>query len=715
MSHETCTKCLKQKSSHGGSLTQWISVCNCDLNGDLFGPSDDAAPLPRCNACKKPVRQRHAGSLTQWIFHEDTCNCDKPIVDQPTRKNEYRQTGFRGFDDTGEIELELDGQKFPTKRYKPIGVLGSGASGTVYLGRDRVLEKLVAVKVLRVLDRDTLLSFQNEARTTSKLSHSNIIKILDFGSTDGGVPFMVMEYLQGVSLEVLIQDNGGLDIDTAVSLFIEIADALHHAHELNILHRDLKPSNILVVENRDTFEAHLIDFGIAKLKQQQGSTINSGTTMVGTPAYMSPDHAKGQADRRADIYSLGCVMFETLTGRQVFSAENAISMLSLHANNKPPSLLEFLPDSREIRLLNDIIEKCLAKDPDLRYKTAEALKLTLLAVPIGPGANDNIRQSYARVRSSLPFVDYKESKKSRRNKHQIWLTAGSALILMLVTVSFTLWRFFFDNSNQAAMNMPMSVLPFTKAAESPGAMDEVDHSRINPKERFNTTIETGATDEQMIETVRNSNIIIKSIQIVATKATPSGLRKLHELPKLRRLAFRNQHFTVDHFRALAEFPKVTSVGFRDQIDLSGLSELSRSKIAELELRNLRVSKKILQDLGKIKTLNYIEFTDCTGFEDIRISELAALPNLVYLDLSGSDVTDATLKRVYQLARLKKLYLNHTQVTAAVLNSVEASSSIGYLQMSSCPKVDYEVVRKFHLTHDIEVSFSNPLDTPVSER
>lgn len=282
-----------------------------------------------------------------------------------------------------EDEIEVDEslvfnpESFPVERYKPLKALGQGAGGAVYLCRDLLLNKLVALKTLHVLSGEQLVAFQNEARLLSKLDHPNIVRILDFGATKGGAPYMVLEHSSGSSLRDAITRNGALPPESVKQIFTSLADALSYCHEREVFHRDLKPENILFTKDADqATTVKLIDFGIATLVTQEKTHFN-GRELVGTPAYMPPDQMRGlNYDQRSEIYSLGCVMFEAITGHPVFTGETALEILSKHANEMPPKLSDFTIHSIPLSMQN-ILSTCLSKEPATRFQSMQDLKKAL--------------------------------------------------------------------------------------------------------------------------------------------------------------------------------------------------------------------------------------------------------------------------------------------------------------------------------------------------
>jgi serine/threonine protein kinase len=260
-------------------------------------------------------------------------------------------------------------------RYHIIEALGEGGMATVYKAFDTRLERNVAIKVIRtdlfgttVLNR-MLKRFEREAKVLAKLSHPNIVKVLDYGEHDGA-PYLVMEYLPGGTLK---QKLAGRQISwqDAIRLLMPVARALAHAHASGIIHRDIKPSNILITQ---TGEPMLSDFGIAKILENETTTeLTTSGAGIGTPDYMAPEQGMGQADERADVYALGIILYQMVTGHVPFRADTPMAVM-LKKNQEPlPRPKQFvpsLPDSVE-----HVLIKLLARDPAFRFQTADEVTL----------------------------------------------------------------------------------------------------------------------------------------------------------------------------------------------------------------------------------------------------------------------------------------------------------------------------------------------------
>ena len=255
-------------------------------------------------------------------------------------------------------------------RYEIINKIGNGGMATVYRATDLVLKRYVAVKILRdefTTDEEFIRRFETEAQSAARLTHPNIVSIYDVG-VDNGVYYIVMELIQGKTLkEIIVEERGPLPWKWSVNVAIQIASALEMAHKNNIIHRDIKPHNIIITEDGI---AKVTDFGIAKAVSN--STITAFGTTIGSVHYFSPEQAKGgYTDAKSDIYSLGVVMYEMLTGKVPFDADTSVSVALKHMQEDPVPPMEINPNIP--KAVNDIILKAMQKEPMARYQTATAM------------------------------------------------------------------------------------------------------------------------------------------------------------------------------------------------------------------------------------------------------------------------------------------------------------------------------------------------------
>ena len=266
--------------------------------------------------------------------------------------------------------MNLEG-KILGNRYEILEIIGKGGMATVYKAQDKMLKRYVAVKVLReefTTDEEFIKRFNTEAQSAASLTHPNIVSIYDVG-IQNNIYYIVMELIQGKTLKQIIDEDGVLPWKWALNVAIQIASALEVAHKNNIVHRDIKPHNIIITEDG---VAKVTDFGIAKAVSN--STITAFGTTIGSVHYFSPEHARGgYTDAKSDLYSLGVVMYEMLTGRVPFDADTAVSIALKHMQEKPVEPIKLNPSIPYS--VNKIILKAMEKDTNLRYQSAtEMLK-----------------------------------------------------------------------------------------------------------------------------------------------------------------------------------------------------------------------------------------------------------------------------------------------------------------------------------------------------
>jgi serine/threonine-protein kinase len=261
------------------------------------------------------------------------------------------------------------------QRYQLLERLGSGGMAEVYRARDLMLERSVAIKVLRAdysSDKEFQERFRQEARAAANLSHPNIVTVHDFGLEDGQL-FIVMEHIPGTDLKSLLRKRGRFTVEEAIPLMVQACAGIGYAHRAGLVHCDVKPHNLLIAPDH---RLKVTDFGIARAL----STIRPGDredVVWGSPQYFSPEQARGQAPSPAsDVYSLGVVLYEMLTGTLPFNAATAGDLAHMHIHSHPHPLGEYLPDIPP--MLEQIQSKILSKEPSARYRTADQLGRVLM-------------------------------------------------------------------------------------------------------------------------------------------------------------------------------------------------------------------------------------------------------------------------------------------------------------------------------------------------
>ncbi|MBP1743912.1 MAG: kinase domain protein [Firmicutes bacterium] len=334
-------------------------------------------------------------------------------------------------------------------RYELVEKLGEGGMAIVYKAKCQILNRFVSVKILKKeysSDSEFLKKFKREATAVASLSDNNIVNVYDVGS-DGDINYIVMEYVQGKSLKEILNEKGKLTTDQALAIAIQIGKALEHAHKNNIVHRDIKPHNVLVTTDG---VVKVTDFGIAK--SSDSVTITNSSKVLGSAHYFSPEQAKGNVvDNRTDIYSLGIVLYELVTGRVPFDAESPVSVALKHIQEPvvpPIQLNENIPDA-----LNKLIMKAIEKEPFRRYQNVTDMVADMRAIQQNKdlrivasdfeqdatrvldvkAVNSKLKQEPAPEQA--PLEKRSEKNKSSKNKNKKKIMVAAILVLLAVVGS----------------------------------------------------------------------------------------------------------------------------------------------------------------------------------------------------------------------------------------------------------------------------------------
>ncbi len=281
-------------------------------------------------------------------------------------------------------------------RYEILSVLGRGSMGVVYKARHSLMGRTVALKMLRwqlLQDERSMKRFEREAKAASRMDHPNIIMVHDFGLTPSRQPYLVMDYARGITLYDVQKAEDHISAKRLVHIFSQVCDALYHAHMRSVIHRDLKPANIMLIRKDDDPDfVKVVDLGVAKIalgSDEEAEAITRTGEVCGSPVYLSPEQCKHEdMDARSDIYALGVVMYEMLTGRAPLMGETVYDTMYMHVHEAPAPFAAMRPDLIIPRALEQIIFKCLEKNPLNRYQTMLELRQALqevLKVPEAAG------------------------------------------------------------------------------------------------------------------------------------------------------------------------------------------------------------------------------------------------------------------------------------------------------------------------------------------
>ena len=398
-------------------------------------------------------------------------------------------------------------------RYEILEKIGSGGMATVYKAKCHVLNRYVAIKILRdefTTDEEFVKRFEVEAQSAASITHPNIVSIYDVG-VDGNLHYIVMELIKGKTLkDIIVEERGPLPWKWSVNIAIQIASALETAHKNHIIHRDIKPHNIIITEDG---VAKVTDFGIAKAVSN--STITAFGTTIGSVHYFSPEHARGgYTDEKSDIYSLGVVMYEMLTGRVPFDADTPVSVALKHMQEEPTPAIAVNPAVPIA--VNDIIMKALKKDTNLRYQSATAMLIDLrraLKEPQGNFVDNNEYVDFPTQRISTVLDEDKNpratDKKKKPNKfkefikkHKVLSTIIGLILLFVLSLGLTIGITNATRPKEVA-------IPDLVGKTVDEAKQLVQDSKliyVESSSEYNTTVEAGKIISQDPQYVENRNV-----------------------------------------------------------------------------------------------------------------------------------------------------------------------------------------------------------------
>ena len=330
-------------------------------------------------------------------------------------------------------------------RYEVLEQIGAGGMAIVYKAKDLLLNRVVTIKVLRdqfVTDEDFIRRFRREAQSAASLSHPNIVSVYDVGK-EGDTEYIVMEYVEGRNLKEIIREYAPLSTDQSINLGRQITEAIQNAHEHHIIHRDIKPHNILVTSEG---QAKVTDFGIARAVSS--ATVTHTGDIIGSVHYMSPEQAKGlQSNEQSDIYSLGIVLYELITGKVPYDGETPITIALKHLQEQP-----VLPSKINPRIEKEfeaVIMRAIAKSPEQRYLSAKDLladldhiqagrPITRVAIPLAD--DSEATQTHKGMGQILTPIEVKDSSigaktspaKMGDKKRRLWIAGGLVLLFLLL-------------------------------------------------------------------------------------------------------------------------------------------------------------------------------------------------------------------------------------------------------------------------------------------
>lgn len=725
MSTAICKRCGKSEvTTRAGSLTSFFfqhNFCQCKALS-LATTKQKNSHSSVCKNCgKSRPEKKRAGSFTSYLFQDLRCTCpgtiehktNDPVSADPAGNSTdatFAQTKIETRSPTATRAAQR--RQFSTSRlssslaldlgqglsdslketvFQPGDIIGNvfrvenqiglGGMGVVYCAEHTALHKQFALKVLApsLVNKQNWLRFQAEAKTMASLNHRTFVKVYDLGIHAKTVPFYSMDYLKGRTLETIVIEDGPHQLEQALDIFIEVLDGLAYAHRNSIIHRDIKPANILLCT---TGSIKVLDFGISKFVGADASKKQSLTAagdIFGSPFYMSPEQCSGEiVDARSDIYSIGCTLFEVLTGFVPYEGRNSVETTLMHQEQEPPSLCDVLPELEYPPSIDLVIGKCLAKDPEERYQSAKELAIDLARIREGKDLRA-YHHSYLRT----------DATTSAPNKIAISWAAGGAMLvgatalLMQTDVLRINERNDLKPTSEHIENQNSTTQP-EALQQTEAKKKEVTQKALNALEQhaFSTTNTSNTiANIELIDnfTLHGSNLSTRKTllikEYIKNKTEPYSTVKTIGGKKLCVFNFPTEFSvgtlgftkpgTSDFGQASAQGRVVTNYGHRSHL------------IAEDELQSFPELLKYFRP----NELDHVKLIDSDRPPAIFLSELAKQKKLNGVELRGTKLSDADIPLLEKLQSLKSLDVGNTAITGSALAKFKLLPQLKCLQAS----------------------------------
>lgn len=520
----------------------------------------------------------------------------------------------------GIVHSSLPAGTLLDSQFKVMYEIGSGGMGAVYKCEDIATGRLVAIKVLSTdrIDAKVLARFQREAKAIARLDNPHLVRLYSVGASPDGKPFIVMELVEGRSIAEAVETDGPMDEKRVTRIALQICAGLQAAHEMGVVHRDLKPGNIILKRSDSQGDdVKIIDFGIAKVADNNLIKATNTGEIIGSPAYMSPEQVRGQEiDALTDQYSLGCVLFEMLTGQTPFASSTAIGVLMQHINDAPPSLSEATLGKRKFSsTMERIVQRLLQKDPKARFASMnECLRAlngeSVLAPPVG----------------TAQITPPPTTPKTTGQKPNTWLLYSA--VFAAIAGTFYIISTMGVGEKQAPANSPTASRPPVQTISA-----DTFHQDAIKQAEIDTTLQL----QTLRQNIQNQNIDFKDAEF-----TKKNCALLSSLRYIKTAKFVNCHGTDDAVAMIAHAP-----------------------LEELTIDNCEMSAHVLKTLESVPTLKKLLLKDQSLPAEIY-DMLGRMTWLTALDLNYAHTSDADLRKLSKLHDLTWLTLDESNVDSSLL-------------------------------------------------
>ncbi len=542
------------------------------------------------------------------------------------------------------------------------------------MARDKVLNRIVAIKLLHpqhAIDPQRTQRFLQEAQAASIINHQNVATIYDVGKMPDGRSFIIMELVEGTTLADLIAQKYQLGVEEALALFAQVCDGMAESHRHGLIHRDLKPSNIMISHIGN---AKVLDFGIAKWILREGSALTDSNETLGTPAYMSPEQCRSEPiDAASDIYALGCIMYEAMTGRAAFAENDPLVCMSKHLTATPPPFASVGAATPVPAQFESIIFKCLAKNPVSRYASMADVRAALLdckeaSVTASSAKRKDSPTSRAFISSTLAlltlisFVIFLVAENNRKTVRLIKFPADhnvGTIFLVERDGDGRMQGRTPQAKAQGTVQVPKSAIVMLDDVPSQAAraLDFVD--QLKPDD-------------------------VHYLRLSGARFEGKSLAKLSRLKGLQLLRLDNTSLNDEDLESI-ELPDLGALDVADTtITDKGLSTIASSlhNLDFLSLARTNISNLGLLTLANLRMLRTLNLSGMPLIGDRGMAVVPQLKHLETLRLADDKITDASMINLAAAQKLKTLDLGGTAISDAALDRLGSLQSLQHLNISN---------------------------------
>ncbi|MDX2107652.1 MAG: protein kinase [Candidatus Melainabacteria bacterium] len=644
------------------------------------------------------------------------------------------------------------------ERYTVEKEIGRGGMGVVLKAHDKTLDITVAIKLLgKDPTGQGAARLQREATAAGKLKHQNIARVFDFGQTDDSTPYMVMEYLEGQTLADLIKEIGKLDCKTAIPIFAQVAAAMSYAHNNGVIHRDIKPSNVLLVElEQSPSQVKLLDFGVASIVNDNQHLTRTGA-IVGSPLYMSSEQTLGEdATSRSDIYSFGCLMFETLTGQVPFMGSSALETMSMHRSSAPPLLSDLISVQMVPNDIVLLIDECLRKSPQNRPADFAAVLDRL----------KTIQESLENKTLSAELIQKISNQHFKIRLHQFWKSRFGALTVLAILCALLALGYSVFKSEHRRVAETKTV-PKRSAIENPLLKDG---SMISPKGTIGSGLRyIDSSDSAMVsadDSVTDSDLIVLKnkrvnvayldhgafdgsglqylnpdtltyLSIKNSGVKSENLKYLRSMKLLRTLQIGSPFISDDALKNLQGLSSLEFLNLRsDKITNSGIKNLESLPIQEFSIQSIGITDEVTNSLQKMKNLQILHLLKTSVGADIgvRVAQISKLNelylagtsklsaasfkalsklNLITLGLSGVEINEEAFKEIAKIKTLQKFVIGDARFDSRNLHYLNDLPELNYLDFSNSTRIDDDLIASLDGFKNLKILYFN--DSNITEK